>query len=280
VTLALTSTLMIVEVVGGVISGSLALLADAGHMLTDSLALGVAYLSLVLSSKPADARRTYGYRRLEILGAMFNGMALMGVGGSIVYEAVQRWVHPTEIDVRTMAAVAAVGLLVNVGGLTILSGERGNISVRGAFLHVLGDTLGSAGVLLGGGVIALTGWSRADVVVSLGIALLIVVSSLGLLREVFDVLLESAPRHIDTEAVRQSICDVPGVDGVHDLHIWSITSGLPALSAHVVVLDRNHESHAILSAVGERLRTLFGIDHTTLQIERQPNDPCGCQVAE
>lgn len=277
-TLALTTAIMVAEAVGGFLSGSLALMADAGHMLTDNLALVVAFVALTLGTKPADDRRTYGYRRLEIFGAMFNGMALMAVSGSIVYEALHRWVDPRAIALPTMVAVASIGLLANLGGLWLLHGEKGNINVRAAFLHVLGDTLGSVGVLVGALIIALTGWTRADVVISLGIAILIVVSSVGLLREVFDVLLEAAPRHIDTEAVRRSICAVPGVNGVHDLHVWSITSGMPALSAHVVVLDRTRDSHDVLVAIRNKLRESFGIDHTTLQIERNPKVGCGCDA--
>lgn len=275
-TLGLTTVIMIAEALGGYLSGSLALLADAGHMLTDVLALLVAFTALSLSQKPADDRRTYGYRRLEILAALANGIALVVVSGSIFYEALQRWFTPREVDVGLMAAVAVIGLVTNLVGLWLLGGARENLNVRGAFLHILGDTLSSAGVVVAAGLIALTGWTRFDAVLSFLIALVIVFTSVSLLREVVDVLLEAAPRNIDTDQVRRSIAAVAGVAEVHDLHIWSIASGMPALSAHVVVADPKQDQHAVREAIQMRLRGEYEIEHATLQIERSNAPDCGC----
>jgi cobalt-zinc-cadmium efflux system protein len=274
-TLLVTATIMFAEVVGGWLSGSLALLADAGHMLTDVLALVVAFAAVTLGQRPADPRRTYGYRRLEILAALANGVALVAVSGSIVYEALQRWNDPTAVDVTTMAAVAALGLGANLVSLWLLGRERSDLNMRAAFLHILGDTLSSVGVLVVAGLIAFTGWVRLDPVLSLGIALVIVVTSFTLLRDVVEVLLEAAPRGIDTEKVRKSIVTVAGVDQVHDLHVWSIASGMAALSAHVVVKDPGQDAHGVLLAIQTRLRQEYAIDHSTLQVERHGEEHCG-----
>lgn len=275
-TLAMTVLIMVAEAVGGWVSGSLALLADAGHMLTDALALLVAFAAVALSSLPADDRRTYGYRRLEILAALFNGVALVVLSGSIAMEAFERWQAPREIDSVVMGVVAGIGLVANLIGLFLLGGHRGNLNVRAAFLHILGDTLSSVGVLVSAGLIALTGWTRLDAIVSMGIAVVIVITSISLLREVIEVLLEAAPRGIETDEVRRAICSVDGVNGVFDLHIWSITSGLPALSAHVVVTDPAADRDAILIHIHEMLRERFHIDHSTLQLEAEAHENCYC----
>jgi cobalt-zinc-cadmium efflux system protein len=246
-------------------------------MLTDALALLIAFVALLLAARPADDRRTYGYRRLEILAALINGVALVVVSGSILIEAVERWMMPREVDARVMSGVAVVGLMANLVGLGLLGGHRGNLNVRAAFLHVLTDTLSSVGVLAGAIAIALTGWTRADALISAAIAVAIAAGSFTLLREVVEVLLEAAPRGIDTERVRQTIGDINGVDGVHDLHVWSITSGMPALSAHVTVKDPAFDPHEVLMAIRSRLRELYSIDHSTLQIERNDEGDCsGC----
>ncbi len=275
-TLAFTGTIMVAEVVGGLWSGSLALLADAGHMLTDVLALLVAFAAVTLGALPPDDRRTYGYRRLEIFAALFNGVALVVVSGSILYEAAERWFSPRAIDTGLMSAIAAIGLVANLAGLWLLGGQRGNLNVRAAFLHLLGDTLSSVGVLLAAGVIALTGWSRLDAVVSLGIAVVIVVTSVSLLREVIDVLLEAAPRGIATDEVRRTLCAVDGVAGVFDLHIWSITSGLPALSAHVVVDGPTVDRDRLLLGLQAVLLDRFHIRHATIQLEAEAHGDCYC----
>jgi cobalt-zinc-cadmium efflux system protein len=275
-TLSVTVAIMIAELVGGWLSGSLALLADAGHMLTDALALLIAFVAVALSTLPPDDRRTYGYRRLEILAALINGVALVVISGSIAIEALERWQSPREIDAKVMSIVAGIGLAANLVGLWLLGGHTSNLNVRGAFLHIVGDTLSSVGVLVAAGVIALTGWTRLDAIVSMGIAVVIVITSFSLLREVIEVLLEAAPRGIDTDLVRQAICAVDGVDGVFDLHIWSITSGMPALSAHVVVSDPEADRDALLMRIHELLRDRFQISHSTLQLEAEAHENCYC----
>ena len=275
-TLILTAVIMMVEVMGGFWSGSLSLLADAGHMLTDVLALAVAFAALAFGARPPDDRRTYGYRRLEILAALANGVALVVVSGSIMVEAYERWIEPRPVDAFVMSVVAAVGLLANLAGLLLLRGHRQNLNVRGAFVHILGDTLSSVGVLCGAGIIALTGWTRVDPILSVGIGVVIVWSSFSLLREVVDVLLEAAPRGIDTDQVRRLIAATAGVDTVHDLHVWSISSGMPALSVHVVVSDRTRNYDEVRRSIQDELKRAFAIDHSTLQVEMSSDGDCGC----
>lgn len=275
-TLAVTAVIMVAEVAGGLWSGSLALLADAGHMLTDLLALGVALAAVTLGSRPADHRRTYGYRRLEVLAAFINSLALVGVSVGIAYEAVDRWLNPQPLAAGSMMAIATIGLVANLVGLWLLGNDEHNMNVRGAFLHIMGDTLSSLGVLAGGAVIYYTGYTRIDPVLSVVIAVIIVVSSFSLLRDVINVLLEAAPRGISTEKVKATITAVEGVGQVHDLHIWSITSGLPALSAHVVLQDPGHDPQQVLCAIQQQLRENYGIDHATLQIEASLLEGCGC----
>jgi len=273
-TLGVTGGIMIAEVIGGLLSGSLALLADAGHMLTDLLAIIVAFVALTLSSMPADEKRTYGYKRLEILAALINGVALVVLSVSIFYEAVERWLDPQPIQLATMALVAAVGLAANLVGLWLLHVGHDNLNMRGAFLHVLGDTLSSMGVLIGAGVMALTGWTAIDAVLSAMIGVIIILTSLKLLREVIEVLLEAAPRGVNTEAIRSSIGDVDGVAGVHDLHVWSIAGDMPALSAHVVLTDAVTDADRILAHIQEKLRAVHAIEHSTVQLERGKLDGC------
>ncbi len=274
-TVVLTGTIMLAEVAGGLFSGSLSLLADAGHMLTDFLALLVAFTARQLGARPADQRRTYGYRRLEILAALANGVALVVVSGSIVYKAIGRWLEPQAIDLSVMGGVAVLGLVANLVGLALLGGHRHDLNLRGAFLHLLGDALSSLGVAVTAVIIAFTGWTRLDSIISMIIAVVIVATSVALLREVVDVLLEAAPRGIDTEKVRTSMKAVAGVDEVHDLHVWSIASGMPALSAHVVVTDASSDTNAVRVAIQATLRREYHIDHSTLQVERRSPEPCG-----
>lgn len=271
--MAVTGTLMVAEAVGGWWSGSLALLADAGHMLTDLLALVVAFAAVSIAARPADAKATYGYRRIEILAALFNGLTLVGLSLGIGWEAVERWNQPGPIQIEVMGTVAAIGLAANLLGLWLLHDHDHNLNTRGAFLHVLGDALTSVGVLVGAGIIALTGWTRIDAIISIGIAAVIVFTSLLLLRDVFNVLMEAAPPGLDTETIRKTIVAVPGVEGVHDLHVWSITTGMPALSAHVVAPQSNPSD--LLPNIQAVLRERFQIDHATLQIEKDPEHPCG-----
>jgi cobalt-zinc-cadmium efflux system protein len=273
-----TGTIMLAEAVGGAMSGSLSLLADAGHMLTDLLAIGVAYAALRFAERPADDQRTYGYRRLEVLAALLNGMALVGVSGSILIEGIGRLRHPQPVEVLTMIGVASVGLLANLIGLALLGHGHTNLNMRGAFLHIVGDTLSSVGVVVGGAIIYFTGWTRLDALLSIGISLIIVVTSFRLLRDVVDVLLEAAPQGLQTDAVRQALVSLPCVAHVHDLHVWSITHGLPALSAHVVMQQPQDDPHHVLCQVQEMLRKRFAIAHVTLQIERVSQENNGCTL--
>ena len=272
--LALTAGLMVAEAVGGWLSGSLALLSDAGHMLTDSASLALALLAMLFAARPADPRRTFGFRRAEVLAAQVNVGALVAVCGWIGWEAVDRLRRPHgHIHLGLMAAIAAVGLLGNVVILWALRHDEG-INARSAFAHVVADAVSSVAVLAGAGAMALdTRLEWIDPALSLGIAVLILWGALRLMREITDILMEAVPGHLDLAQVSQAMCGADGVEAVHDLHIWTISSGLCALSAHLVVrpqaVGRNDQ---ILHEVKERLALSFGIDHTTLQIESAEYD--------
>lgn len=267
--LVLTGTIAIAEAVGGWLTNSLALLSDAGHMFTDVSALLLSLVALWFAAKPADKKRTYGYYRMEILSALLNGLLLLLITGFILVEALERFRTPEEVNLGPMAIVAGVGLLANLASLSFLHHSH-SMNVRGAFLHVLGDTLSSVGVLVGAAIMWLTGWYLVDPLISVLIACVIVVGALRLVRDAVDVLLEAVPAHVDMAAIQDLMLKVPGVTAVHDLHVWSISSGIYALSAHMVVLDpmvcNNDE---ILSAVKHELFDRFGIDHTTIQIESE-----------
>ncbi len=269
--LALTVGIAVLEAVGGWLTHSLALLSDAGHMLTDVSALALALLALWFAGRPADPRRTYGYVRLEILSALVNGVLLLGITLLIVFEAISRLrdAQPPLVHLRLMAVVAGIGLCANLGALSFLHRSH-TLNARAAFLHVVGDTLSSVGVLIAAGVMALTGWRWVDPGLSLLISVVIVVGSWRLLRDAVDVLLEAVPAHVDLKAVRLLLERAQGVVAVHDLHVWTLSSGLYALSAHLVVLDPmvcNNDQ--ILSAVKHELLGRYGIDHTTIQIESE-----------
>jgi cobalt-zinc-cadmium efflux system protein len=268
--LALTATVMVAEAVGGWLSGSLALISDAGHMLTDAGALGLALVAAWLASRRADERRTYGWRRAEVLGAQLNVAALLGLTGWIAWEAVDRLRVPDHpIDVRLMAVVAALGLAANLAILVVLRHEHG-LNARSAFLHVVADTVSSVAILGGAAVLwARPAWTWIDPLLSLLISALILWGALGLIREITDILMESVPGHLDRGEVARGLAGAAsGVVAVHDLHIWTISSGLYALSAHLTVevaaLDRSDE---ILTAVKVALRDRFQIDHSSIQIE-------------
>ncbi|MGY1623162.1 cation diffusion facilitator family transporter [Geodermatophilus sp. SYSU D00965] len=271
VVLGLTVAVMAAEVVGAVVSGSLALLADAGHMATDALGVALALGAVSLAQRPACGRRTFGWQRVEILAAVANGLLLVGVAGYVVVESVRRIGDAPEIGSGVMLAVAAAGLVVNLGGLALLHrGRRDSLNVRGAYLEVLGDALGSVAVIVAAVVVATTGWTPADTVASLVIAALVLPRAWSLLREAVDVLLEAAPRGVDLDEVRAHILGVDGVLDVHDLHAWTITSGLPVLSAHVVVTDEALEAgHGgrVLDALCACLGSHFDVEHCTFQLE-------------
>ncbi len=266
-TLTLTSLYMGAEVVGGLLTGSLALLADAGHMLADAGALALSLFALWLAEQPAPADRTYGYYRMEILAALANGAALVAVAAGLFLEAVERLGAPTEVLGAPMMAIAAGGLLVNGAGLAILHAGRGqSLNVRGAWLHVMSDALGSVGAITAGGLIWAFDWRWADPAATIAIGALIVRSAWALLREAVAVLMEGAPGHIDVDEVRSALRETPEVESVHDLHVWTITSGIVALSCHVCAAD-DVSQRELLERLQELLRTRFGIDHVTIQIE-------------
>jgi len=267
--LVITAAFMVAEVAGGLLSGSLALLADAGHMLTDAGSLGLSLFAIRMAQRPASPEKTYGYVRLEILAALVNGAALLVIAGLIVVEAWHRLRDPVAVNGAIMLGVAVVGLGVNVAGALLLHGHaHDNLNVRGAYLHVLGDLLGSIGAITAGLVILLTGWTPADPIISVLIALLILYSAWKLVREAADVLLEAAPPHIDVEEVVRELRAVDGLDQVHDVHVWTLTSGFVALSAHGVIDDPTEHTR-ILDEVQGRMKAR-GIEHVTFQLELRP----------
>ncbi|MCU1669388.1 MAG: cation diffusion facilitator family transporter [Blastococcus sp.] len=271
VVLALTLLVLVAEVAGAVLSGSLALLADAGHMATDAAGIALALSAVTLAQRPARGRRTFGWQRVEILAAVVNGLLLIAVAGYVLVEAIRRIGHPPEISAGLMLVIAVGGLLVNLVSLTVLhQGSGESLTARGAYLEVLGDALGSVAVIVAAVVIATTGWTGADVVASAAIGCLVLPRAWHLLREALDVLLEAAPKGVDLGDVRAHIAGVDGVLGVHDLHAWTITSGLPVLSAHVVVADEalaaGHGGR-ILDALCDCLGEHFDMDHCTFQLE-------------
>jgi cobalt-zinc-cadmium efflux system protein len=273
----LTLAFMVVEAVGGWLSGSLALLADAGHMLTDVGALALTLLTAWIARRPADETKTYGYLRWEILAALVNGAVLFGIATLVVYEAIQRIGHPAPIRGGLFFGVALAGLLVNAVSLWLLHGlHEEHLSTRGAYLHILGDLLGSVGAVLAAVVILFTGWTPIDPVISIALSLLILVGAWRLVRESTDVLLEAVPRHIALEEVKQRMCGVPGVTAVHDLHVWTVTSGMVAMSGHAVVPSLSAHP-GVLSEIQETLGEL-GIRHVTVQLET--GEGCGERVGE
>ncbi len=267
VALALTAAYTVVEVVGGVLTDSLALLADAVHMLSDNVALALALFALWLARKPSTPERTYGYKRAEVLAALANGVVLVALAIWIFYEAIQRLSDPPDVLGGWMLAIAFAGIAVNVAAGVVLNRARGaNLNVEAAFRHVLADLAGSVGVAVAALVIVLTGWLQADPLVSLAIGVLVLASSWSILRDSTSILLEAAPRGLDTRTVGEALTAHPGVVEVHDLHVWTITSGFPALSAHVLV-GRGEDCHGTRRELERELAARFGIEHTTLQVD-------------
>ncbi|MEU8953090.1 cation diffusion facilitator family transporter [Streptomyces sp. NPDC048518] len=271
IALAITITVMLAQIVGGVLADSLALVADATHMATDALGLGMALLAIHFANRPPTENRTFGFARAEILAALANCLLLLGVGGYVLYEAVERFITPAQTEGSLAIYFGVFGLVANLISLSLLMrGQQDSLNVRGAFLEVVADTLGSVTVIIAAGVIMLTGWQAADPIASLVIGFMIVPRTVKLLKETLNVLLESAPKGVDMAEVRAHILDLPGVEEVHDLHAWTITSGMPVLSAHVVVgsdtLDSiGHEKmlHELQGCLGDH----FDVEHCTFQLE-------------
>lgn len=271
--LGLAATVFVVEVVAAVVTGSLALVADAGHVLADSFGIVLALAAITVAQRGGrpGSRRSFGYHRTEIIAAGVNGLLLLVLSGWIVWSAVGRLRTPVDLDAGPVLLAGVVGLAANVGGLLLLrAGAQESLNVRGAYLEVLGDALGSVAVIVAAGVVLATGWHQADAVASLLIAAMIVPRAVSLLRDVVDVLLEATPKDVDLEQLRRHLLESEGVADVHDLHVWTITSGMPVMSAHVVVEDsveQMGQAHEVLDRLRACLAEHFDVEHSTLQIE-------------
>jgi len=274
---ALTGAFMFAEVAGGIAAGSLALIADAGHMLTDFASLSLAWFGFRLSRRPADWMRTYGFDRFQILVAFANGLALFAIAGWIVYEAIERLMTTQVVSGGIMVAVAALGLLVNVAAFVLLRGaDRDNLNIRGAAIHVLGDLLGSVAALVAGGVILLTGWTPIDPLLSLVVALIIVRSGWQVVADSGHILLEGAPGELDTRAIGPDlVANVKGVKDVHHVHVWSITQSRRMVTLHACI-GEGEDSDLIVKNIKARLKERFGLDHATVEIERGACADAGC----
>lgn len=271
IALILTGSFMVVEVIGGIISGSLALLADAGHMLTDTMALALAAVAFQVSKKPADAKRSYGYQRFQILAAFVNGLSLLLIVGWILYEAVDRFRHPAEILGNTMLLVAAIGLVVNIIAFLVLhSGDRENLNIRGAAIHVAGDLLGSIAAIIAALVIIRTGWTPIDPILSVAVALLILRSAWLLVKRSAHVLLEGAPDWLDLDAMQARIISkVPTVTGIHHVHVWGLTPQDLMLTMHVRLRSAPENPTDCIRHIKSVLKDEYGIGHTTVEIETE-----------
>ena len=269
IALVLTGTFMIIEVIGGIISGSLALLADAGHMLTDTMALALAAAAFHVSKRPAGGNLTYGYQRFQILAAFVNGLSLLLVVGWIFYEAVKRFITPRDILGETMLTVAAAGLVINVISFAVLhTGDQENLNIRGAALHVAGDLLGSIAAIVAAVVIIYTGWTLIDPILSVAVAFLILRSAWILVKRSAHVLLEGAPDWLDVPDLQQRIvASIPGVYGIHHVHVWGLTPQQLMLTMHLQLDDEGRSQSAVVREVKAFLRDEYGIDHSTIEVE-------------
>lgn len=270
VAVVVTFLVFLGEVIGGIWSGSLALLSDAVHVMSDALSLLISWLAIYLSTRPATSSRTFGYHRAEVFAAFLNGVSLIGISGWIFYEAYNRFISPTEIKVTGMFVVACLGFVANLFILWQLHGEsHGNLNVRSAVLHVIGDTLSSVAVVVGGVIIFWTEWYPIDAILSFLIGGIILVGAINVTREAVHILLENSPRNADAHTVAKHLCDLDTVKDVHDMHIWSLCSNYSALSAHVVIDENTPLPHdQILQQINTELKQRFGINHTTLQLEQ------------
>lgn len=267
--LALTGGFAVVELVGGIAAGSLALIADAGHMITDAMALALAWMAARMAARPADARRSFGYHRFQIVAALINGLTLIGIVGWIVVEAFERMLTPVDVTAGLMLVIAAIGLAVNLLVFFILhGGSRENLNLQGALLHVLGDLLGSVAAIIAGLVILGTGWMPIDPLLSLVVAALILRSAWSLVKRSAHILLEGTPEWLDVARMRRELTEsVPGVNDVHHVHVWSLTPARLMLTMHVTLQDDNGDPAAVIRVIKRRLHQEYGIDHSTIEIE-------------
>lgn len=269
----LTSTFLVAEVIGGLVTGSLALLSDAAHMLTDASALAIALIAIQIAKRAADSRRTFGYHRFEILAASFNAIMLFFVAMYILYEAYRRFKSPIEIQSMGMLIIASLGLIINLISMKLLSsGKDASLNIKGAYLEVWSDMLGSVGVIAGALIIRFTGWTWVDSVIAVGIGFWVLPRTWILLRESINVLLEGVPEHIDLEKLRKSVSDIAGVRSIHDLHVWSITSGKISLTMHVVGDLEAFNRDRLLTEIQTTLAEQWEIHHTTIQMEAEACD--------
>jgi cobalt-zinc-cadmium efflux system protein len=269
VAISITGSMAIVELIGGILSNSLALIGDAAHMFTDTLALGLSLFALNIAKRPASQTRTYGYLRAEILAALTNGIVLILISAYLSYEAYRRFTEPPQIQGGLMLIVAIVGLVANVIGLAILrSGGRQNLNVKGAFLHMWSDAVSSIGVIVAATIILLTGWRLVDPIITVVIVVLILRGAVGLVVEASNILLETVPKHLNVSQITSEVKEIKGVKDIHDVHLWTITSGIYALSCHLLIEDRMVSNSAeIVAEVNQTLSQKFGIGHSTLQLE-------------
>ena len=269
VALAIVLVVLVAEVIGGILSNSLALLSDAGHMIVDALALGLSLFAITIARRPATPTRTYGYHRVEIIAALANGITLILVAAYIFYEAYQRFIEPPPVQTTLMLLVATVGLAANLAGVLLLRrASHKSLNIKAAFWHIIGDTISSVGVIIGGVVIAVTGWYIIDPIIAVFIGGIILWGAVRVVKEAADILLEAVPRHIQLDDVIETIKGVSGVEDVHDIHIWTITSNIHALSAHLRIEDQTvGRSAEIVATVNQSLARDFNITHTTLQLE-------------
>ncbi|MGG1684354.1 cation diffusion facilitator family transporter [Pseudalkalibacillus sp. NRS-1564] len=269
----LIATFMILEVVGGIITNSLALLSDAGHMLSDAVALGMSLLAFKLGEKKSDTEKTYGYKRFEILAAFLNGIALIAISFYILWESINRFIDPPDVASTGMLVIAAIGLIVNILVAWILmKGDTSeNLNLRSAFLHVLGDLLGSIGAIIAALLIMFIGWNYADPIASAIVAILVLISGIRVTKDSFHVLMEGTPSNIDLQKVKKALVEIDGVNSIHDLHIWNITSDFPSFTCHLVV-NQGVNRDQMLKIAGQKLHDQFDLSHTTIQIECETSE--------
>ncbi|HFK1789567.1 TPA: cation diffusion facilitator family transporter [Bacillus pacificus] len=264
----LTTSFMIAEVIGGFVTNSLALLSDAGHMLSDAVSLALSLLAFKLGEKTATAAKTYGYKRVEMLAALCNGVVLIVISVYIFIEAIRRFTEPVEIASNGMLIIAVLGLLINILSAWILmrGGDvKGNLNLRSAFLHVLGDLLGSVGAIIAALLIKFFGWTAADAIASILVSILVIISGWRVTRDTVHILMEGAPQHINVEEVKSTLLNIPVVKEVHDLHIWSVTSDFQVLTCHLII--KGNETQSVLKEATDVLKEKFHVEHVTIQVE-------------